>query len=192
MKPPLALGFTLIELLVTIAMIAIVTAIGVPAFKDTVRNNVLTAGMNDFIATLNFARSEAVKRGVTVTARKTSASTSVGWESGWEVFTDADADGEKNAATDQVLRVHEPLKNNYTLRGNNNFKNYISYKPSGESNTIGSFALCDTSVSGNPTKRTARLIAVSILGRISLTADIDNDGILKKNDGTDFTSCTNP
>ena len=89
MKPPLALGFTLIELLVTIAMIAIVTAIGVPAFKDTIRNNVLTAGMNDFIATLNFARSEAVKRGVSVTARKTSTSTSVGWESGWEVFTDA-------------------------------------------------------------------------------------------------------
>jgi len=192
MKPPLALGFTLIELLVTIAMIAIVTAIGVPAFKDTIRNNVLTAGMNDFIATLNFARSEAVKRGVSVTARKTSTSTSVGWESGWEVFTDVNADGEKDAATDQVLRVHEHLKNNYTLRGNNNFKNYISYKPSGESNNFGSFALCDTSVSGNPTKRTARLIAVSILGRISLTADIDNDGILKKSDGTDFTSCTNP
>ncbi len=199
MKPPLALGFTLIELLVTIAMIAIVTAIGVPAFKDTIRNNVLTAGMNDFIATLNFARSEAVKRGVTVTARKTSTSTpdewGSGWESGWEVFTDSPNDQNKygtKEGTDQTLRVHEPLKNNYTLRGNNNFINYISYKPSGESNNLGSFALCDTSVSGNPTKRTARLIAVSILGRISLTADSDNDGILKKNDGTDFTSCTNP
>ena len=195
MKPQLALGFTLIELLVTIAMIAIVTAIGVPAFKDTIRNNVLTAGINDFIATLNFARSEAVKRGVSVTARKTSTSTSVGWESGWEVFTDSPNDQNKygtKEGTDQTLRVHEPLKNKYTLRGNNNFKNYISYKPSGESNNFGSFALCDTSVSGNPTKRTARLIAVSILGRISLTADSDNDGILKKNDGTDFTSCTNP
>ncbi|MFZ4700809.1 MAG: GspH/FimT family pseudopilin, partial [Candidatus Methylumidiphilus sp.] len=99
MKPPLALGFTLIELLVTIAMIAIVTAIGVPAFKDTIRNNVLTAGMNDFIATLNFARSEAVKRGVTVTARKTSTSTpdewGSGWESGWEVFTDSPNDQNK-------------------------------------------------------------------------------------------------
>ena len=191
MKQSFALGFTLIELLVTVAMIAIVLTLGVPAFRDTVRNNVLTANINDFIATLNFARSEAVKRGISVTVRKTSTSSSVGWEGGWEVFSDNNADGTKDT-TDQVIRVHEPLKSNLTLRGNNNFINRITYKPSGESNTFGSFALCDTSVSGNPTKRTARLLAVSILGRVSLTADSDNDGLLKKSDDTTFTSCTDP
>ncbi len=192
MKQSFALGFTLIELLVTVAMIAIVLTLGVPAFRDTVRNNVLTANINDFIATLNFARSEAVKRGISVTVRKTSTSSSVGWEGGWEVFSDNNADGTKDTSTDQVIRVHEPLKSNLTLRGNNNFINRITYKPSGESNTFGSFALCDTSVSGNPTKRTARLLAVSILGRVSLTADSDNDGLLKKSDDTTFTSCTDP
>ena len=192
MKQSFALGFTLIELLVTVAMIAIVLTLGVPAFRDTVRNNVLTANINDFIATLNFARSEAVKRGISVTVRKTSTSSSVGWEGGWEVFSDHNADGTKDTSTDQVIRVHEPLKSNLTLRGNNNFVNRITYKPSGESNTFGSFALCDTSVSGNPTKRTARLLAVSILGRVSLTADSDNDGLLKKSDDTIFTSCTDP
>jgi type IV fimbrial biogenesis protein FimT len=192
MKQSFALGFTLIELLVTVAMIAIVLTIGVPAFRDTVRNNVLTANINDFIATLNFARSEAVKRGISVTVRKTSTSNSVGWEGGWEVFSDNNADGTKDTSTDQVIRVHEPLTSNLTLRGNNNFVNRITYKPSGESNTFGSFALCDTSVSGNPTKRTARLLAVSILGRVSLTADSDNDGLLKKSDDTTFTSCTDP
>ena len=192
MKQSFALGFTLIELLVTVAMIAIVLTLGVPAFRDTVRNNVLTANINDFIATLNFARSEAVKRGISVTVRKTSTSSSVGWEGGWEVFSDNNADGTKDTSTDQVIRVHEPLKSNLTLRGNNNFINRITYKPSGESNTFGSFALCDTSVSGNPTKRTARLLAVSILGRVSLTADSDNDGLLKKSDDTTFTSCTAP
>ena len=192
MKQSFALGFTLIELLVTVAMIAIVLTLGVPAFRDTVRNNVLTANINDFIATLNFARSEAVKRGISVTVRKTSTSSSVGWEGGWEVFSDNNADGTKDTSTDQVIRVHEPLKSNLTLRGNNNFINRITYKPSGESNTFGSFALCDTSVSGNPTKRTARLLAVSILGGVSLTADSDNDGLLKKSDDTTFTSCTDP
>jgi type IV fimbrial biogenesis protein FimT len=194
MKSPFALGFTLIELMVTVTVMAVVLTLGVPAFKDTIRNNVLTASINEFIATLNFARSEAVKRGVNVTVRKTS--TSAGWEGGWQVFTDVSANGLYDSATDQLLRVHEALKTNYTLRGNNNFTNYISYQPSGESNTIGSFGLCDASVSGNPTKRTSRLFTVSILGRISLATDNNNDGILEKvaNDGTltPFTSCTNP
>jgi type IV fimbrial biogenesis protein FimT len=197
MKPCYALGFTLIELMVTVAMIVIVLTIGVPAFKETLRNNVLTSEINEFTATLNFARSEAVKRGVSVTVRKTSASSLVGWEGGWQVFTDVSSNGLLDVATDQVLRVHESLKTNYTLRGNNNFKNYISYKPSGESNTFGSFALCDTSGGATPpTKSTSRLISVNILGRISLATDNNGDGILEKtaSDGTltPFTSCTNP
>jgi type IV fimbrial biogenesis protein FimT len=196
MKPNLALGFTLIELMVTVAVIAVVLTLGVPAFKDTIRNNVLTASINEFIATLNFARSEAVKRGVYVTVRKTSANSSVGWEGGWQVFTDVTANGLYDSSTDQLLRVHDALKTNYTLRGNNNFTNYISYKPSGESNTMGSFGLCDNSISGNPTKGTSRLITISILGRITLATDNNNDGILEKiaSDGslTPFTSCTSP
>jgi type IV fimbrial biogenesis protein FimT len=196
MKPHPALGFTLIELMVTVTVMAIVLTVGVPAFKDTIRDNVLTASINEFIATLNFARSEAVKRGVYVTVRKASASSSVGWEGGWQVFTDVSANGLYDSATDQLLRVHEALKANFTLRGNNNFTNFISYKPGGESNSIGSFGLCDTSVRGNPTKRTSRLITISILGRITVATDNNNDGILEKiaNDGTltPFTSCTSP
>jgi type IV fimbrial biogenesis protein FimT len=196
MKPHPALGFTLIELMVTVAVMAVVLTLGVPAFRDTVRNSALTATINEFIATLNFARSEAVKRGVQVTVRKTSTSDTVGWEGGWQVFTDVSANGQYDSATDQLLRVHDALKTNYTLRGNNNFTNYISYQPSGESNTMGSFGLCDTSVSGNPTKRTSRLITINILGRITQATDNNSDGILEKvaNDGTltAFTSCASP
>ncbi len=196
MKSNLALGFTLVELLVTVAIIGISLTLGVPAFKDTIRNSVLTSVINEFVASLNFARSEAVKRGVFVTVRKTSTSSSVGWEGGWQVFTDINSNGELNSSDDQVLRVHEPLRSNLTLRGNHNFINRISYKSSGESNNIGSFALCDTSVSGAPTKRTSRLLTVSILGRITQATDSDSDGILEKigSDGslTPLTSCTNP
>ena len=196
MKSNLALGFTLVELLVTVAIIGISLTLGVPAFKDTIRNSVLTSVINEFVASLNFARSEAVKRGVFVTVRKTSTSSSVGWEGGWQVFTDINSNGELNSSDDQVLRVHEPLRSNLTLRGNHNVINRISYKSSGESNNIGSFALCDTSVGGAPTKRTSRLLTVSILGRITQATDSDSDGILEKigSDGslTPLTSCTNP
>ena len=196
MKSNLALGFTLVELLVTVAIIGISLTLGVPAFKDTIRNSVLTSVINEFVASLNFARSEAVKRGVFVTVRKTSTSSSVGWEGGWQVFTDINSNGELNSSDDQVLRVHEPLRSNLTLRGNHNFINRISYKSSGESNNIGSFALCDTSVGGAPTKRTSRLLTVSILGRITQATDSDGDGFLEKIDSegnlSRLTSCTNP
>ena len=48
-------GFTLIELMVTITMIAIVLMVGVPSFRSSIRNSVLTADVNEFIAALNFA-----------------------------------------------------------------------------------------------------------------------------------------
>ena len=201
MKSNLALGFTLVELLVTVAIIGISLTLGVPAFKDTIRNSVLTSVINEFVASLNFARSEAVKRGVFVTVRKTNTSSDdavwgSGWEGGWQVFTDVNSNGTLNSPDDQVLRVHEPLRSNLTLRGNHNFINRISYKSSGESNNIGSFALCDTSVSGAPTKRTSRLLTVSILGRITQATDSDGDGFLEKIDSegnlSQLTSCTNP
>ncbi|PZN74420.1 MAG: prepilin-type cleavage/methylation domain-containing protein, partial [Candidatus Methylumidiphilus alinenensis] len=56
MKSRSAIGFTLIELMVTITMIAIVLTVGVPSFQSSIRNSVLTAGINEFIAALNFAR----------------------------------------------------------------------------------------------------------------------------------------
>ena len=195
MKTTSALGFTLIEMLVTLGMMAIVLALGVPAFKDTVRGSTLTADINEFIAALNFARSEAIKRGMRVTVAKTGTY----WEQGWQVFTDNPTYGTVDG-TDAVLRVHGALQTLYSLRGNNNFTNFISYQPSGVSNNPGSFALCYHSSgsindSGNPTKTSARLIIVSILGRITLATDNNNDGVLEKinsNGTTPLTDCTDP
>ena len=193
MKLNCALGFTLVELMVTVSMMAIVLALGVPAFKDTVRNSNLISSINMFIASLTYARSEAVKNGVYVTVRKTSSSDAVGWEGGWQVFTDVDGNGVFDSATDQVLRTYPPLKTNLTLRGNGTIlPTRISFKPSGESNTFGSFALCDTSVAGNPTSRSSRFLVVSILGRLSLVQDTDTDGSFEKSDGSHYTSCTSP
>lgn len=58
-----AAGFTLIELMVVIAILAIVLSIGVPSFTNMVKNNRLTSAANDMVAMLQFARSEAVRRG---------------------------------------------------------------------------------------------------------------------------------
>ena len=63
-------GFTLIELMFTIVVLAVLLGIGVPNFRDFVRNSRLTSAANDLLTDVNLARSEAVKRRVPVTLCK--------------------------------------------------------------------------------------------------------------------------
>ncbi|MGF6691050.1 type IV fimbrial biogenesis protein FimT [Metapseudomonas resinovorans] len=65
---PVRNGFTLIELMVVIAIVAILSSIGYPSFRELILNNRLTAQTNALLGTLQYARSEAVtqKREVTV------------------------------------------------------------------------------------------------------------------------------
>ncbi len=68
--PPLFLerGFTLVELLVTMTLVAILSAIALPSLSSFVTNSRVSSRANDFVAAINLARSEAVKRssGVTI------------------------------------------------------------------------------------------------------------------------------
>ncbi len=180
-------GFTLIELFVTIAIAGIVLSIAVPSFQNTIRNARLTANINQVVTALNLARSEAIKRNLPVSVRRSSTE----WESGWTVFVDIDGDGINDAGDDTLLRVFDALPNNYTLRTTN--FNRITYQPSGMSGN-GSFVLCDSN-DGNttPEANTSRLVIINTAGRIRMGADSDNNGIPEKDkNGTmvDITSCT--
>ena len=55
-------GFTLIELMITLAVAAILITAALPSFNEFIKNNRLTTQANNFIATLNLARSEAPAR----------------------------------------------------------------------------------------------------------------------------------
>ena len=59
-------GFTLIELLVTMAVLAIVIAIGVPSLSNMSSGNRLTTEINRMAGDLGYARNEAANRNVSV------------------------------------------------------------------------------------------------------------------------------
>ena len=110
-------GFTLVELMITVAVIAVGLTFAVPAFTNFIRNNQMISQSNDFLVSLTFARSEALKRGrpTAVCATDDPAATppscsgnGAGWENGWLVFVDDDTagtDGDYDNATEALLRV---------------------------------------------------------------------------------------
>jgi type IV fimbrial biogenesis protein FimT len=92
MKRP-ALGFTLIELLVAITVAGILAAIAIPAFNNFVMNDRDATQINSLAASLNYARSMAVKlntqNGVDVCPSSdglTCNAPAGGWAAGWVVL----------------------------------------------------------------------------------------------------------
>ncbi len=96
-----------------LAVAAIALGIGVPAFTTMFANTRMTGATNDLVSSLHAARSEALKRQVTVTLCPTLEGdgpclTDGSLASGWTVFVDRNADA-SISADDVVLQRHAAL-----------------------------------------------------------------------------------
>ncbi|HRP74347.1 MAG TPA: GspH/FimT family pseudopilin [Rhodocyclaceae bacterium] len=83
-------GFTLIELLLAITVLAVLLGIGVPSFQETIRTNRTATLTNDLVAALQFARSEAIRRGqnVMLCAGNDFTDCNGDWLDGWFITSD--------------------------------------------------------------------------------------------------------
>lgn len=77
-------GFTLTELLITIAISAILLAIGIPSFTGFILGQRVKTASSDIAYAASFARSEAIKRNREVVV----AAATTGWQDGWSVKVD--------------------------------------------------------------------------------------------------------
>lgn len=164
-------GFTLIELMVGISVLALIMAIAIPSFSNIVNNNRVVSGANNLVAALNFARSEAIKRGDSVTvcssANGTSCAASTAWATGWIAFVDAAGTNGVVDAGDTVIQVWPAVDSPLTFTGTRNF---IQYTSNGMPNPIPTgtpaqetFTIQKPSCTGNK----ARQVAVTLTGRVA-------------------------
>jgi len=92
-------GFTALELLVTMAIIAILLAMGVPAIKNYSWNLRMKSAMDLLQTDLKLARGIAISHNIqTIICPSTNRDDCSGqstWQDGWIVFTDLNADRQK-------------------------------------------------------------------------------------------------
>jgi type IV fimbrial biogenesis protein FimT len=81
-------GFTMVEMMIVLVIVAILAAIGLPTYRLTIASIRMSGEVNSVVGNLNFARSEALKRGAIVSVcpgSGTTCSTGSDWSSGWIV-----------------------------------------------------------------------------------------------------------
>lgn len=169
-------GFTLIELMITVALLAIGLALGTPYIRDAVMNMRMTAQANDLMADLALARSEAVKRNVSVLLCTSIDGTTCGgtsWTDGWIVFPDVDGNGAQNLsgtpAPEAAIKSRPELQGDYTVQtcgDTGSGPRFVAYRPSGISIAGNiNFVICDD----RTTPLAGRSIDILRTGRAAVT-----------------------
>lgn len=152
----------MIEILVTLSIAAIFVAIAVPSYRSIINRNSVAAQVNDFLADLNYMRSEAISRGVPVRICKSNntqgCTTSGGWQQGWVIFDNAD--NNDTPAANEIIRARNALQGGTQIAGNRNVANAIEFDANGFAiNSNGTLAFCDAE-NGNATN-----VVISTSGR---------------------------
>ena len=139
-------GFTLIEMMMTLALVAILAAIAVPAFGKLVQATEGETSGSAFTAALSTARLLAVSRHANVSICPTLDQRYCGrtseWQHGWMVFVDADRDGVR-ADSEDLLSVTQAEPEGVAIVGSAG-RLRIGYRPDGSaSGSNATFTLCD-------------------------------------------------
>ena len=159
-----AAGFTLIELMVTMAVVGILAVVAVPAMTAMINGNRLAGTSGEMAASLQLARSEAMRRNSRVTicasADGATCTNSSDWSSWIVMGRDNAADG--GAGADEVI-VARNAEGTVQVSGP---PGGIVFRPSGLINAEATVSLCAPTEALDENQRD---ITVMISGNITTT-----------------------
>lgn len=164
-------GWSLLETLAVVAVLSLMLVLAVPAMQRGQREQRLQAQAQEFMHTLQWARSQALvlRKRVTVciSADAQNCARAGGWQQGWLVFEDDNA----NASVDVGERILQRVGARpvgLVGSGNSLVSRYVSYQAEGRGQTLsgafqaGTIRWCWLGV------RTHRLVVLNALGQARL------------------------
>lgn len=145
-------GFTLIELMVVLAVLAILLTLSAPSLTSFMRSAELSTASDSFVASLNAARSEAMKRNLPAMVMPLESGRQ-DWSQGFVTFVDVDRDGTYTESVD-ITVMRRPISGTFLkVAGNgtaNDMPSYVRYDGSGfAKRSDGSFGALSLSFSRN-------------------------------------------
>lgn len=161
-------GFNLLELMVGITVLGVLLGMGVPSFAEMIRNNRLAQQSNEFVVALNYARSEALKRGLRVSACAANGNVCSGandWNTGLLVFMDDSGNPGELDGTDVLLQSWPPATGDFVAGGGGS-PAAVSFLPSGAENAA-AIEIYKSGCTGQQRRR----VGVALTGRIGLTKE---------------------
>lgn len=179
-------GFTLMELMVVLAIVGVIMGLAIPNFGVYIRNSRLTGAANDLLGSIARARTEAIKRQVSVVVCATDSpdadppvcsTADTAWRQGWVVWVDTDNNWAPGAAVaEPVLERHPALDVSLTVRSDNSDRvkygaTGFSAPPSAGFVSTTNIAMCDDRGT-DPTiagVSAARALRISATGRPRVT-----------------------
>ncbi|HRE31149.1 MAG TPA: GspH/FimT family protein, partial [Candidatus Berkiella sp.] len=159
--------------LITILVLAIVMAIAIPSFNSIIQNNLTVATSNDLMISLNYARSEAIKRSANVSlcpaADQTFSSCGNDWNRGWLIFVNPNTNSNYSTSNSaQVLLRTQSFSGtspNITTSPSTSLANYNSAGFAGTNTSNLTFSISAPGCQGPY----ARSLNISMTGRVTVT-----------------------
>lgn len=154
------------------AVAAFLIAITVPNFRVFVQNGHITTQVNDLIADVNFARSEAIKRGSFVAVcRSANGTTCAGggnWRDGRLIYVDANNNGILDVgigSNDTVIRFREALGSADSTLNTASGPDPLVFGPRGAVNIAApvNYTFCDMRGSAKGKRMTLNLVGQLIV-----------------------------
>lgn len=181
-------GFTLLELMVTLVIGGILLSLAIPNLRTYVANTRITTTTNEMLATINVARTEAIKRGASVLLCKSSdvdpetptnsscdSNAQSHWHQGWLLYAAPSANTPTNfntgsgAPTDTtpLILASDSVDSGITVISNAAGTGFLHFDQRGflRNNNMAVLAICD-----DRGEDAGRVIEISRLGRTSIHA----------------------
>ncbi|MFT7258499.1 MAG: type IV fimbrial biogenesis protein FimT [Glaciecola sp.] len=170
-------GTTLIELMVVVGILAILGTLGVPSFLSIITKSRITSETNQLNGLIRFARFKAIEQEQLSVLCPTSdyRVCNNDWNAPKIVFIDANHNNERDLQEPILMSMPKSNNSNQIYSRNRTLKFYES----GITASPASVRICPSSKES----QYARLLTVSLQGKIKLSRDTNDDGIHENSAG---------